>query len=123
MARCVLQASATKRRLSQDGTPYAHATSPKPRLLADGTSGSYRQQLRSLRTPHHKVVQVITRAVPGIRETTIRSHLHRLRKRGFVEKVSNDWRLTAKGVHNVDSEVDLDKDNETSKGCTISESL
>jgi len=37
--------------------------------------------------PHHKVVQVITRAIPGIQEATIRSHLHRLRKRGFVEKV------------------------------------
>ncbi len=73
--------------------------------------------------PHHKVVQVITRAVPGIREATIRSHLHRLRKRGFVEKVSNSWRLTAKGAHNVDGEVDLDRDNETSKGCTISEGL
>jgi hypothetical protein len=66
--------------------------------------------------PHHKVVQVISRAVPGIREATIRSHLHRLRKRGFVEKVSNNWRLTAKGAHDVDSEVDLDRDNETSKG-------
>ena len=73
--------------------------------------------------PHHMVVQVITRSVPGIREATIRSHLHRLRKRGFVEKVSNSWRLTAKGARNVHSEVDLDRENETSKGCTISEGL
>jgi hypothetical protein len=55
---------------------------------------------------HQVATRVITQAVPGIRDATIRCHLHRLRKRGFVEKVGNHWRLTPKGARNVDHEVD-----------------
>ncbi len=42
---------------------------------------------------HHQCVRVLRTAVPGIGEATIRSHLHRLKKRGFIEKIGGGWRL------------------------------
>lgn len=41
--------------------------------------------------------ETIRRAVPGIPDNTIRSHLHRLKKRGFIEAVGSGWRLVQKG--------------------------
>lgn len=38
-------------------------------------------------------VEIIRKTVPGIADATVRSHLHRLRKRGFIEKVGGAWRL------------------------------
>jgi len=69
--------------------------------------------------PHYKVARVISQAVPGIRDATIRSHLHRLRKRGLLEKVGSSWRLTARGAQDVDQAVDEDPTNETPEERTL----
>jgi hypothetical protein len=42
---------------------------------------------------HHKACNAIRRAVPGIADSTIRSHLHRLKGKGYIAKDAGRWQL------------------------------
>lgn len=64
--------------------------------------------------PNYEAVAVIRRAVPGIRDATIRSHLHRLKTRGYLRKEGHNWKLTNDGALYVHKELDGKAANETS---------
>lgn len=45
--------------------------------------------------------EVIRRVVHGIPDSTIRSHLHRLKAKGLIENIGGSWQLASESEHDV----------------------
>lgn len=98
----ILQNQIHEQRILQNSVPLPTTAPPSskniPFLRAWSALQAQLAHLEVGQTLRHGACTAIVRsAVFGIPDSTIRSQLHRLKKRGLIEKIGSDWRLTKIG--------------------------